>query len=88
MDALLRRHDKLCRENPLLCIDEIHVCEEQRIKNRFLIDTLDKRYANLVDTIIVSNETPEEFNASTDASILSRMKEHGGILDCTWESFR
>lgn len=88
MDALLKRHDRLCKDHPFLVIDEIHVCEEQRIRNRFLIDTLDKRYANLVDTIIISNETPEEFQQSTDDSILSRIKEHGRIIHCTWESWR
>lgn len=88
-DELLARHNRLCsQDNPFLAIDEIHVCEEQKIKNRFMIDTLDKRYANLVDTIIISNETPEEFEASTDDSIRSRMKEHGRIIHCTWESWR
>jgi DNA replication protein DnaC len=88
MDALLVRHDRLCKDHPLLVIDEIHVCEEQKIKNRFMIDTLDKRYANLVDTIIISNESELEFKANTDPSIQSRMREHGRILECSWESWR
>lgn len=88
MDALLHRHTRLCHRNGLLVIDELHDCEDAQIKNRFLTDTLDKRYANLVDTIIISNQTPEQFAETTDDSVRSRMREHGCIIDCTWESWR
>jgi len=87
-EGLIQRHKRLCSNNPLIVIDEIHVCEEQKIKNRLVIDTLDRRYANLKDSIIISNESPEEFQENTDPSILSRMKEHGCIIHCTWESWR
>lgn len=88
MESLLRRHDSLCKDHPLLVIDELHDCEDQKIKQRLLTDTLDKRYANLVDTIIISNQTPEQFEETTSDSILSRIKEHGRIIHCTWESWR
>lgn len=89
MDELLARHNRLCSsDNPFLVIDELHDCEDQKIKNRFLTDTLDKRYANLVDTIVISNQTPEEFVATTSDSVLSRIKEHGRVIHCTWESWR
>lgn len=87
-ESLLRRHKQFCRDHPLVVIDEIHVCEEQKIKNRFLVDTLDNRYANRVDTIIISNESEKEFKENTDPSILSRMKEHGSIIACSWSGWR
>lgn len=87
-EALIRRHESLCKDHPLLVIDELHDCEEQKVKNRFLTDTLDKRYANLVDTIVISNQTPEEFIETTSDSVISRIKEHGRIIHCTWESWR
>lgn len=89
MESLLARHSRLCsQDNPLLVIDELHDCEDQKVKNRLLTDTLDKRYANLADTIVISNQTPEEFIETTSDSIISRIKEHGAILSCTWESWR
>jgi DNA replication protein DnaC len=87
-ESLLGRHDSLCKDHPLLVIDELHDCEDQRIKNRLLTDTIDKRYANLVDTILISNQTPEQFMETTSDSVLSRIKEHGRIIHCTWESWR
>lgn len=87
-EALIRRHESLCKDHPLLVIDEVHDCEEQKVKNRFLTDTLDKRYANLVDTIVISNQTPEEFIETVSDSVISRIKEHGRIIHCTWESWR
>lgn len=89
MESLQARHSRLCGpDNPLLVIDELHDCEDQRIKSRLLTDTLDQRYANLVDTIVISNQTPEEFIETSGDSVISRIKEHGAILQCTWESWR
>lgn len=87
-EYLLRRHDDLCRDHPLVIIDELHDCDDLRIKNRLLTDTLDKRYGNLIDTILISNQTPEEFEQTTSDSVLSRLKEHGEIFHCTWDSWR
>lgn len=87
-DTLIKRHESLCKDHPLLVIDELHDCDDQRVKGRLLTDTLDKRYANLVDTIVISNQTPEEFIETTSDSVISRIKEHGSIIHCTWESWR
>lgn len=87
-EGLIRRHDSLCKDHPLMVIDELHDCDDQKVKNRLLTDTLDKRYANLVDTVVICNQTPQEFIATTSDSIISRIKEHGGIIHCTWESWR
>lgn len=87
-EALIRRHDSLCKDHPLVVIDELHDCDDQKVKSRLLTDTLDKRYANLVDTVVISNQTPEEFIDTTSDSIISRIKEHGRIIYCNWESWR
>ncbi|MEY2511975.1 MAG: IstB-like binding protein [Verrucomicrobiota bacterium] len=87
-ETLIRRHESLCKDHPLLVIDELHDCEDQKVKQRLLTDTLDKRYANMVDTIVISNQTPEQFCETTSDSVLSRIKEHGRIIHCTWESWR
>ena len=73
----------------LLIIDEIHeVSEDSKHKDRILTDLLDTRYAAKRDTILISNQSAEEFARTTNPSILSRLNEHGGIISCAWESFR
>lgn len=87
-EQLLQSHDQLCVHHPLVVIDECHDCDELRVKNRFLTDTIDKRYSANNDTILISNQTPEQFQETTDASVLSRLKETGCVIECTWESWR
>jgi len=79
--------DTLCRYE-LLIIDEIHDCEEQRIKDRILTDILDRRYSNAVDTVLISNQTRADFEQHTNPSILSRMNEHGCLIECKWRPWR
>ena len=86
-DALMSARNSFCRF-PLVVIDELHECDEQRLKARVLPDVLDRRYAAKVDTILISNQTPEEFQQTTSDSVLSRLTEHGAIIPCEWASFR
>lgn len=73
----------------LLIIDEIHeVSEDSKHKDRILTDLLDTRYAAKKDTLLISNQSAEEFARTTNPSILSRSKQHGGIISCAWQSFR
>lgn len=73
----------------LLIIDEIHeVAEDSKHKDRILTDLLDTRYAAKKDTILISNQSAEEFSRTTNPSIISRLNEHGGIIPCAWQSFR
>lgn len=73
----------------LLIIDEIHeVSEDSKHKDRILTDLLDTRYAAKKDTILISNQSAEEFSRTTNPSIISRLNEHGGIIPCAWQSFR
>lgn len=86
-DSLMSSRDTLCRQ-PLVFIDEINECEDLKLKSRMLTDIIDRRYSAKKDTILISNQTPEDFRASTSGSILSRMIEHGRIIPCNWQSFR
>lgn len=72
----------------LLIIDEKNDCEDMAVAGRILTDILDRRYANLKDSIIISNETARGFDRSTSDSVLSRIKEHGRVIECAWKSFR
>jgi DNA replication protein DnaC len=79
--------ERLCDES-LLVIDEIHECDEMRVKDRVLTDIVDKRYARRRDTILISNQTVDDFRHTANDSVLSRLTEHGGIFLCDWRSFR
>jgi DNA replication protein DnaC len=86
-DRLMNEREKLCMES-LLCLDELHECDDQRLKGRVLTDILDRRYANRLDTLVISNETEAAFRQTVGDSALSRITEHGDIVTCRWESFR
>ena len=86
-EKLMEVKDRLCNET-LLVIDELHECEELRMKDRILTDIVDIRYARLRDTILISNQTADDFKASTNDSVISRLTEHGKIIGCKWKSYR
>ncbi len=88
IEALMEKRDWLCRFHPFLVIDELHECDDQRMRDRVLTDILDRRYANRVDTLLISNQSVPEFTSATSDSVLSRLKEHGRVLVCKWKSFR
>lgn len=86
-DALEESLKFLARED-FLVIDEVHDCDDQKMKTRVLTDLIDRRYADRLDTILIANQTPEDFAVTIGDSILSRLGEHGAILPCEWASFR
>lgn len=86
-DLLTSARDAYCKI-PLVFIDEIHEADDSRLKSKILTDILDRRYAALKDTIIICNQTADEFQETIGSSILSRMHEHGSLIECDWENFR
>lgn len=86
-EYLMGARDAMCSWETLI-IDEIHDCEEQRVKDRILTDILDRRYAQKTDTVLISNQTKEDFMAHTNPSILSRINESGAIILCNWKPWR
>lgn len=81
---VLRAH----RRPALLVIDEIARRAETAWENNLLFELLNQRYADLTDTIVTCNLSAEEFAASLGPSLVSRMREGGGIVQCDWPSFR
>jgi DNA replication protein DnaC len=72
----------------LLVVDEMQERGETAWEDRLLTHILDKRYANLKDTILISNQIEKTFLESVGPSVASRISETGGIAVCDWESFR
>lgn len=87
-EQLLESLEYLCREQEYLVIDEVHECDDAKFKTRILTDLIDRRYSACRDTILIANQTPEDFAATIGDSILSRLNEHGCIIECKWGSFR
>lgn len=72
----------------LLIIDEIGERGETPWEDRILGNLIDRRHANLKDTILISNQAREHMLASVGESVASRISEGGGIITCDWKSFR
>lgn len=72
----------------LLVIDETGKRSESDWENRLLFELLDKRYQDMTDTLLISNEDHSQFIEAIGPSLASRMNETGGIIQCTWPSFR
>lgn len=72
----------------LLVIDELHVRSDSAWEDNMLVDLIGKRYNALLDTLLISNQTSIDFERTVGPSIIDRLNETGGIVECTWQSFR
>lgn len=72
----------------LLIIDEAHERGNSEWEDRMLTYIIDKRYDSLRDTLLISNQKPDECIKSVGQSIASRILETGAIMECNWNSFR
>jgi len=75
-------------EPHVLVIDEIQMRGETAFEDRMLAYLIDKRYDAMRDTILIGNLSPDALAESLDPSIVDRMRETGGIVECNWASFR
>lgn len=73
---------------PLLVIDEMQVRSETGWENSMLTSILDQRYMYLKHTIMIANLEHDAFIKHVGASVYDRIVETGGVISCTWESFR
>lgn len=76
------------RDPQLLVIDEIQVRGDSDWEGKVLDHTIDLRYGDMGDTLIVGNLMPDALCASLGPSIMDRLNETGRIIECTWPSFR
>ena len=73
----------------LLCIDEWQRAEALGAPTKMsILDILDHRYGAKRPTIIATNEMPDSWARTTDPSLVDRVRETGGTVECDWESFR
>jgi len=72
----------------LLVIDEIGQRSENEWENRLLYELLNRRYNAVVDTLLISNQDIAQLQLSLGPSLVSRMRETGGVIECNWPSYR
>lgn len=72
----------------LLVIDQMEERKHSEHEDRMLFSILNRRYADELDTILVSNETASAFLAGLGPSIASRMAQTGEVIVCDWADKR
>lgn len=72
----------------LLVLDEVGVRGSTSFEDRLLTSAIGERYDKMLDTIIVSNQTEADLRGALGESIVDRMHEAGGFVECKWASFR
>lgn len=77
-------------EDPwLLVIDEFQVRLDSATEQAEIQTLIDWRYGQQdKPTIIISNLTEKGFREMAGESLVSRLQEVGGIVECNWRSFR
>jgi len=76
------------RNPSLLVIDEIGRRGETEWENNVLYELLNRRHADDSDTVVISNQDAAALEESLGTSLVSRMRERGGLFECNWASFR
>jgi DNA replication protein DnaC len=76
------------RKAPFLVIDEFQERSESEWENRTLVNIVDHRHANILPTVLIANLTAEAFGKSIGASMVDRIGQTGGMVECGWESLR
>lgn len=71
-----------------LVLDELQERGETAWEDRLLTHVIDRRYAAEKDTLLITNHSKEDFLKSIGESVASRLVETGGIVNCTWGSYR
>jgi DNA replication protein DnaC len=75
-------------QSAFLVIDEAHVRGETKYEDDKLTHIIDKRYDAMRPTMLITNLTNKDFAAQLSPSILSRISEIGGGIECNWQSYR
>lgn len=74
---------------PFLVIDEVGVQFGTETERNIFHEIIDRRYNNLLPTVIISNLPIDELTAFVGERVIDRFKEDGGaVLAFDWESHR
>ena len=79
--------EKYCKP-ALLVLDAMEERRETEWEDRIITRLIGKRYDEELNTILISNQTIDEFKDRIGTTILDRIGDHGAIIECTWPSLR
>lgn len=73
----------------LLSIDEVGVQVDSGPEKRIFFDIINKRYENMLPTIMISNLELNELSSFVGERVMDRMRENGGgVFAFDWKSYR
>jgi len=72
----------------LLVIDEIGQRRESEWERLLLYELLNRRYNDMTDTLVISNQTQGQLEEALGPALISRMSETGGVICAEWPSYR
>jgi DNA replication protein DnaC len=72
----------------LLVIDEFSELTGSDYNKRTLTNLIDRRYREMLPTIIISNTDPKNIAGEVGRSVYDRASESGGVVECNWTSYR
>lgn len=76
------------KKAPFLVIDEAQTRAGDVWDNNVLDELINARYARMLPTVLIANVTLAEAQKSLGPRIMDRANEAGGIVECTWPSYR
>jgi DNA replication protein DnaC len=79
---------KECAEACLLVIDELQDRGETAFEDQILTAVVDARYQHGRPTILIANLARNDLASRLSPSLISRIRENGGFVDCNWPSYR
>lgn len=74
--------------HPFLVLDEVQERSDTAWEDAQLSVLLDRRYRDMLRTVLISNLSVEGAKQKLPASVWSRLTEAGAIVHCDWPSFR
>jgi DNA replication protein DnaC len=79
--------ERYCKPR-FLVIDEIQERAETEWEDRILTHLINRRYNDEKDTVLIGNLTATEFQKSMGLSVVRRLNETGGLIECNWPSYK
>lgn len=72
----------------LLVLDEVGVQSGTDAEKNLVFSVLDRRYAEMRSTILITNQDRKGFTASVGERVVDRFREMGAWVPFTWNSYR
>lgn len=72
----------------LAVIDELQERGETAFEDQMLTAIIDARYQHSRPTILIANLDRAKLAGKLSPSLISRIRENGGFVDCNWPSYR